>query len=238
MKQLLLILFFLLNGLLHSQESPKKYSAKYPPKNIKEAIEYMEFKWTDEEKEKFKNKNENAAALELHMGYGMWIRNSWLRNGNPKLSKYFYKKKVFHIDDMSSIILIFYHRMLNNKKLGLRKTFKPYSEKWRKGKPYRKIYQDSINRIFDSYKINDTITWKYYTTVIGVTPEEIEKYKDCKVKAVILKRRKNAEQFFIKLISCCDGKGIDVGIYGKNFGISNIPINKTGWTSYWEWESK
>ena len=235
MKNLLIFIFIFSQGYVFSQKS---YPEKYAPKNIIDAINYMDYKWTNDEKEKFKNKNEQDATLELHFSYGMWLRNTWLRHGNPKLAAYFYKKKVFAMDDMSSIILKAFHRKLKHKRLDLNKIFKQYKVKWRNGKPYRKIYKDSIDKIIDSYQINDTITFKYYTTVIGVSPEETEKYGDCKSKAIIIKKRKKDRSFFIKLISACNGIGIEVGIYGENFGVKTIDINKTGWTSYWEWEPK
>jgi hypothetical protein len=235
MKKLLILIFIFSQGYLFSQKS---YPEKYSPQNIFDAVAYMDYKWTEEEKEKFKSKDENGATLELHFGYGMWLRNSWLRNGNPKLPEYFYKKKVFAMDDMSNIILTVFHRKLNNKKFELNKIFKPYKTKWRIEKPQRKSYRDSINKMLDGYKINDTLTWKYYTTVIGVSPEETEKFGDCRPKAIILKKSKKNKNFFVKLISSCDGKGIEVGVYGENYGINTIEINKTGWTSYWEWEPK
>jgi len=233
-----LIIFLLINGILFSQEKPKNYSEKYLPESIEDAVNYMNYRWKEEDKETFKNKPEKSAVLELHFGYGMGIRNGWIRHGNPKLSEYFYKNKVFQIDDMSSIILTAFHRKLNNKKLGLKEIFKPYKTKWCDGKEGRKKYNDSINSVFEKFKVNDTISWKYYTTVIGVTPEETEKYGNCKSKAVILKKRKKDLSFLIKVVSCCNRKEIEVGVYGENFGTKTIEINKTGWTSYWEWETK
>jgi hypothetical protein len=235
MKNLLILIFVLSHGYILSQ---KKYPENNAPKNIKEAIEYMDNNWTEEEKESFKDKDEFGAASELHFGYGMWLRNSWLRYGNPKLPKYFHKRKVFSIDNMSSIILTVFHRKLNKKKWKLNEIFKPYKVKWRNGKESRKKYSDSIKNVFENFKVNDTISWKYYTTVIGVSPEEIEKYGNCKPKAVILKKRKKDTSFLVKLITCCNEKAIEVGVYGEKFRTETIEINKTGWTSYWEWKTE
>ena len=234
----LTIIFLLINGILFSQEKPKTYTAKYPPESINQAIEYMEYKWTETEKENFKNQNEEDAVSSLHFSYGMMIRNSWLRRGNHKLNDFFHKKKVFHLDDMSWIILKAFHRKLNNKKLDLDKIFKAYKKKWHDGKKGRKIYADSIKKVFENFKINDTITCAYYTTAIGITPEEIEKYRDCKPIAVILKKRKRDLSLFIKLISSCNGIGIETGVYGEKFSTLLIKNNQTGWTKYWEWEHK
>lgn len=235
MKNLLILIFVLSHGYLLSQ---KKYHENNAPKSIKEAIDYMDNNWTEEEKENFKDKDESNATLELHFGYGMWIRNSWLRHGNPKLPKYFYKNKVFAMDDMSSILLTVFHRKLNKQKWKLKEILKPYKVKWRKGKEDRKKYNDSINTVFENFKVNDTISWKYYTTVIGVSPEETKMYGNCKSKAVILKKRKKDTSFLIKLISCCNEKTIEVGVYGEKFKTETIEIKKTGWTNYWEWETK
>lgn len=233
MKNLLLFIFILSYGHLFSQKS---YPENYAPKSILDAINYMDYKWSDQEKKNFKNKEESNAVSYLHFGYGMWLRNNWLRHGNPKLHKCFYKRKVFHIDDMSSIILRAFHRKLNNKDLGLTKIFKTYRIQWQEGKEGRKKYSDSISKVFENYKVNDTISWKYYTTVIGVSPEQTEMYGDCKPKAVILKKKKKNTTFLVKLISCCNGKDVEIMSPRENTDLRKIEINKTGWTYYWEWD--
>ena len=64
--KLQLIIFLLINGILFSQENPKKYPEKYLPESIEDAINYMDYRWKEEDKEAFKNKPERGAVSELH----------------------------------------------------------------------------------------------------------------------------------------------------------------------------
>tara|TARA_R110000751_G_scaffold268244_1_gene368028 strand:- start:2065 stop:2778 length:714 start_codon:yes stop_codon:yes gene_type:complete len=235
MKNILIIFIFLLsNVIVFGQNSNPEYPENYKPKNINDALSYMEFSLSEKEKLEFKNKTERKAVIDAHFGYGMFIRNSWLRHGNPKLLKHFYQKKVFPMDDMSSIILKLFHRKLNDKDYSSKPLLEPYKIKWKKGKKDRKEYKDSIDIVLKSFKVNDTITSKYYYSVIGNEPDEMEPYKTCQPKAIVLKRNIRKRQLYIKLISACKNNGIKT--FNKNGeGTKSVQINESSWTNYYDW---
>jgi len=238
MKKLLIIFIFLLsNVIVFGQNSNPEYPTNYKPKTINDALNYMEFSLSEKEKLEFKNKTERKAVIDAHFGYGMFIRNSWLRHGNPKLLKYFYRKKVFPMDDMSSIIMKLFHRKLNDKGYGSKPLLKPYKIKWKQGKEGRKKYRDSIDEVLIRFKVNDTITFKYFYSVIGNEPDEMEPYETCQPKAVVLKRNIRKRRLFVKLVSTCKKNGIRTD-YEKDKGTKPININESGWTNYYEWEQK
>lgn len=58
--------------------------------------------------------SEEEFTVNTHFGFGMWIRNNWNLWGGSRLSIYFNQKGIHHPDDMSGIILVSYHRHLND----------------------------------------------------------------------------------------------------------------------------
>jgi hypothetical protein len=61
-----------------------------------------------------KTKSENKFVSDAHFELGLWIRNMWIRNDDTTLCNYFTKLGINAIDDMSSIILVSYHRYLTD----------------------------------------------------------------------------------------------------------------------------
>jgi len=65
-------------------------------------------------KQKIRNiKDSFELAGEYHMGLGRWMRNNWELWGGSRLQVYFHDRKIFHPDEMSSIILESYAKYLN-----------------------------------------------------------------------------------------------------------------------------
>ncbi|GHV36570.1 hypothetical protein FACS1894178_7940 [Bacteroidia bacterium] len=60
--------------------------------------------------------NENSFELvgQYHMGLGRWMRNAWGLWGGSRLQVYFHDRKIFHPDEISSIILESYAKYLND----------------------------------------------------------------------------------------------------------------------------
>jgi len=234
MKNTITIIILLYSSLTVSQNPNTEYPENYKPKSMNDALSYMDYSLSEKDKIEFKKKTEFKAVVDAHMGYGMFIRNSWLRHGNPKLLKFFYSNKVFPMDDMSAIILKLFHRKLNNKDYSAKPLLKPYHEKWKEGKEGRRKYEDSIHAVLKSFKVNDTITFKYYYSVIGNEPEEMKPYEKCQPKAIVLKRNVRKRKLFIKLITACKNNGIRT--YSKQDNATElIELNEKGWTNYYEW---
>lgn len=150
---------FLFTALLIIFIGCKSYPDNYQPKDLEDAIEFLDYKWNDIDKQKFQKTDEESATVMLHFGTGMYLRNNWgLWDSNSQLSKYFESIGIFHPDDMSSIILTSFHRHLNNKNIDLQGQIKYYKDYWNKGKEAYNIKQKEIIEIYKQFKIGDKIT--------------------------------------------------------------------------------
>lgn len=98
------------------------------PKNLNEAINYFENKWSNEEKTEFvKDSLRNA-----HFTVGSWIRNNWIHGQrDTSLVHYFNSLGIYHPDDISSIILTSLYRKLNNLPIELDKQIETYKSYWK-----------------------------------------------------------------------------------------------------------
>lgn len=234
--KLLPIIFLLINGVLFSQEKPKSYPEKYLPESLNDALDYMEYKWTDAEKETFKSKDERAAVSNLHFSYGMFIRNVWLRHGNPKLEKSFAEIGIYALDDISSIILTSFHRKLNKKEIKLEEQIKPYKEYWEK---IRKQTEEEYNEEFKKFKVGDTLTFKYLRTYVSDEQEKLDNSGACKAKGILLEKRNSDFNLKVKLIESCDEKGIYIIDFSRKLEKPEFEIMKVNdirWNFFNDWE--
>lgn len=76
--------------------------------------------------------SENEVLIESHHGLGSWIRNNWGLKENGKLFKYFSKLGLRHPDDMSSIIMVSYHRQKLGQSIKLDEQVKESLDFWKK----------------------------------------------------------------------------------------------------------
>ncbi len=132
MKSTLTLFLLLAFGLSFSQSDCNQFGKRYTPKDLDEAIAFLDGKWSESDKLEFKNKNEKMAVAELHFGTGRSIRNNWgLWAGRNKLYRFFKSKGVSHPDDMSSIILTSFHRKLNTQPINLDSQIEDYKRYWK-----------------------------------------------------------------------------------------------------------
>ncbi|NJL75423.1 MAG: hypothetical protein HC892_10745 [Saprospiraceae bacterium] len=66
----------------------------------------------------------------VHRGLGMYFRNKWNLWGNSVLAEEFCNMGITHPDDMSSIILISYQRLLKGDSLRLQEQIKYHQDFW------------------------------------------------------------------------------------------------------------
>lgn len=232
----IMVFIFIVNQFLFSQESNIEFSEGYLPKNLSDAIDYMGYSWNENDKISFKVKDESLAVSELHFNYGMFIRNSWLRHGNPELKSFFYKNGIYSFDDMSSIILTSFHRKLNKKNLVLKKQFKFFIK-------YSKEVNENENKIhfenFKNFKVGDTLTFKYLRTFIDSEQEKLFYEGHCRAKGILIEKRKTDFNLRIKLIETCDEKGIYIIDFSKKLEqplFEIMQVNDVRWNFYNDWE--
>lgn len=104
----------------------------YIPKDLGECFEELAHLLSADDIASFKNGPEEKACIDMHMGLGMWMRNTWGLWAGSRLGFYFADLGVFHPDDMSAIILTSFHRHLNGKPIKLDKQISVYKKYWKK----------------------------------------------------------------------------------------------------------
>lgn len=222
MRNAIAIILLFVFGTVFSQNDCKDYKENYIPKNLKDAIEYLNCEWSESDKSEFKSKDESDAVTELHFGTGQGIRNGWeLWKGKNRISKYFKSKGIFHPDDMSSMILTSFHRKLNDKPIDLKAQIDHYKSYWEKISKEKEKEEKLIENNFNSFKVGDTVQiafrktkntkekLKVYRVQKHENPEEMadcyfigvvtDKKEKRKVRYDYIKRKKGVEKFSISV---------------------------------------
>jgi len=134
MKKLILLIIILLNTqILCSQKGNNLNNLKvddiYILQNIEDCFIQIDNFLDDTIKASIKLKKEKDFATQEHrFGLGLWIRNNWrLWEKGSKLTKYFNDMGIFHPDEISNIILISYHRYLNNIDINIEEQIKKHN---------------------------------------------------------------------------------------------------------------
>jgi hypothetical protein len=129
------------------------------PRNLNEAIEFLEKDWGDAEKLKFKNTPEIKAVTSIHFSTGLWIRNNWIRGDrDTALVKYFHNLGVYVPDNISSIILTSFHRKLNHKNLDLNGQIQPVKAYWKKITECESQSEKLATSNYKKYSVGSAIT--------------------------------------------------------------------------------
>ncbi|MEX0997950.1 MAG: DUF6794 domain-containing protein [Flavobacteriaceae bacterium] len=103
---------------------------EYIPKDINEAVHQINTFFTDSIRNEIKSLSENEFSSRAHFSLGMRLRNNWGLWGGSRLAVYFNNIGIFHPDDMSGILLISYHRHINDKDLEIDKQIDYYKKYW------------------------------------------------------------------------------------------------------------
>jgi hypothetical protein len=104
------------------------------PKTLDEAVEQLAAVMSINDYQALMNGSE-ADLPSWHNDLGRWIRNNWkLWELNSDLVNHFNLLKIWHADDMSSIILRSAHRKYHNKPIELDLQIKHYKDYWENNK--------------------------------------------------------------------------------------------------------
>lgn len=238
MKNTITISLICVLSTVFSKENCKDFNESYIPKNLNDAIVYLNCKWSESDKTEFKNKEENDAVSELHFGTGKGIRNNWeLWKGKNRISKFFKSKGIFHPDDISAIILTSFHRQLNEKPIDLETQINDSKNYWNKIEKENEIKEKSIENEFYSFMVGDSVKiafrkeiniedkLKVYRVQKHENPEEMancyfkggitDKRIKNKIKYENTKRKKGIEKYTLT-ISIKDFCGYNEGKFSSN----------------------
>lgn len=193
MKLLYLQFFLLITGAVFSQSDCNKYSDDYIPKNLNDALDYLDCVWKD--KEEFKNISENDAVADAHFAGGQWIRNSWeLGEGKNSLYKQFKSLGVTFPEEISTIILTSFHRRLNHKAVDLNGQIREYREykkrdesvRLKRNKLAKKLeVGDTVNIVFSRNASKE----RYYLAVM-IYAAPLDKPTNCFIEGRIKTKKK------------------------------------------------
>lgn len=108
-------------------------------KDIETALKYIEHLFCNNnpkgpaDMKYFSNLDEESALLETHHSLSQELRNDLsLWDKDSTMYKYFFNKwKIFHADDMSSILITCFYRELNNENWHIEKQVQEYLDYWK-----------------------------------------------------------------------------------------------------------
>lgn len=156
MKKLLIV--FLISTIFSCNRQEKI------PDELKFSFDYLNSNWDSKEIEIFKNISEKDSTKprNYHFGIGMHLRNNLLRHHeqSENLIMFFDSLGIHHYDDMSSIILVSYHRYLNNEKIELQSQVEKYVEYWKPIFECEKNQKKRALKLYNKHKIGDTLKIK------------------------------------------------------------------------------
>ena len=88
----------------------------YIPANLAECFVELDKQLSEIDKNEMRAQPTRDGMIIYHLGLGMWIRNNWGLWRGSRLQKYFTDRRITHPDDMSVVILDYYHDWLTGKK--------------------------------------------------------------------------------------------------------------------------
>ena len=201
---ILVFCFFPANS--QEKNNCNQYCEDYIPKNLYDALTYLNCIWSEEDKEEFRTQNESDAVAELHFGTGLYIRNGWglWEKKKNSLVKYFNSLGIFHPDDISSIILTSFHRQLNNVDVDIDKQVGVYKKYWKEAKDRQEVINKEVKRKFKQLSIGETIKVPFGVSrdarsiSFSVYPNQIDKDEfDCIITGVIDKKKKKKGDYIL-----------------------------------------
>ncbi|MDD4528417.1 MAG: hypothetical protein PHX48_00900 [Bacteroidales bacterium] len=219
----------------------------YIPKNLDDCFKQLGVLLDDSTIIMIKGMEEEKLISNYHFGLGMWLRNNWQLWGGSRLSYYFNNMGISEPDDMSSIIIKSYRRYLKGEDIKLEEQIKYYQDYWKEQKEYIE-QQNELE--FNNFNIGDTISYRYDCGF--VSKEQKEKYynRDCVATGIVLAKNTNEKLIQVKIIECCDKKGIVVLKTEYEFNekldkwvemekpiIKKAKKGKTQWFAYNLWNS-
>ena len=98
------------------------------PETLAEAVNEVINRIAPEELEEFKFGK--FTLPQLHMSFGMWLRNNWGLWSGSKLRDVFFDLGIYHADDMSGIILDAAQNKLEGKDFNLTEQVNHYRKYW------------------------------------------------------------------------------------------------------------
>lgn len=112
----------------------------YIPKNLDDAMKELDKRIDAEGRDKFKSIPEEKVCELMHFRLGQWIIHNWGFYGGSRFSHYLRSAGVTYPDDMADLVILSYHRRLNEKPFVIKDLASEFKEK------RKKEYQEKIKK--------------------------------------------------------------------------------------------
>ncbi|KXK36898.1 MAG: putative GTP cyclohydrolase II [Bacteroidetes bacterium OLB9] len=89
----------------------------YIPRDIDDALKKLTELTSDEARENLKTTDEQTVAHKLFFGLGRWMTYNWNFEEGSRFSHYLRQKGLIYTDDMTTCMLILFHRHVTGKPL-------------------------------------------------------------------------------------------------------------------------
>jgi len=129
------------------------------PKELQISFDFIQQNWTREQIDSFKNTAEEDAVIDQHFRMGRFLRNNLLRHhdNSKRIKGFFAELGIFHLDDISSIILTSYHRTLNGKDIQLESQVDQVHKYWKAIQDCDMKMDEIAKETYKKFEIGDTI---------------------------------------------------------------------------------
>lgn len=103
-------------------------NGRYIPTDLDDAIKTLDQIVDDTGKYKFKYQPEEVAVRKIHFSFGKWMIVNWGFYEGSRLSHFLKGKGISYPDDMAQVLMICFHRHLNQKPLEFDQLAKHYAD--------------------------------------------------------------------------------------------------------------
>lgn len=201
------------------------YDKEAIPNDLTEALDHLDCFMNKEYKQKFKEIPENELIGTVHFGLGKSLRNNWeLWDAQNNLCNYFKSKDIRHPDNISSIILISFHRRLHKKDIELDAQIKVYKDLQKEALKKHQKQEQKNRELFNTFSVGDhveIIFSEVYTkdggklSYLGKFYDK-KSFRNCSSTGIIISKKdtvinyKNKYLVSVKLDYICEYKKVEI----------------------------
>ena len=100
----------------------------YIPKDLTDALQELDRKIDAAGREKFAIMSEEDAATKVYFSFGRWMSVNWGMEEGSRITHYFQNQGIGKVEDMIRILMISYHRQINERELQTKELINHYKE--------------------------------------------------------------------------------------------------------------
>lgn len=104
-------------------------NGQYIPKDLQDALQELDKRMEEDARITFKQFSEEEAAGKAYFSMGRWMMVKWGMEDGSRLTHFFQQNQIGFLEDMVRIIMISYHRKVNQKPLDTETLFGYYRNK-------------------------------------------------------------------------------------------------------------